>query len=144
MKRKGKALRHKKYPADLKANPRIATSVKQRAIDEEISCASSHQVAAQLNIHPSEVGLTIDLLGISMVKCQLGLYGYRPEKKIVKPSLQVTETLEQAIHAELVDGKLPCSAAWEIADNLNISKMAVSSACEALNIRIASCQLGAF
>lgn len=144
MRPESKTPHHKKYPADIKANPRIAASVKQSVKDEEISCVSSHQIATQLNVDPSEVGLTIDLLGISMVKCQLGLYGYKPERKIVKPSLQVTETLEQAILTELVDGRLPCRAAWEIADKLSIAKMTVSSACEALKIKITSCQLGAF
>jgi hypothetical protein len=44
----------------------------------------------------------------------------------------------------LVDGRLPCAEAWRIADERNLKKMDVSSAVEALEIKIKPCQLGAF
>jgi putative aminopeptidase FrvX len=80
---------------------------------------------------------------LSLAKCQLGLFGYTPKKKIVK-SQPPTPKLKQLIIAKQKDNRLGCSAAWEIAADLNLSKMAVSGACEALNIRIKPCQLGAF
>jgi len=44
----------------------------------------------------------------------------------------------------MVDERLPCAAAWDIAAQAGISKMALSAACEALGIKIKPCQLGAF
>jgi hypothetical protein len=56
----------------------------------------------------------------------------------------VEPELAQAIHDRLQGGRLTCLAAWEIAEEMSIPKMAVSAAAEALDIRIARCQLGAF
>jgi len=39
---------------------------------------------------------------------------------------------------------LSCAVSWEIADALQLTRMAVSEACEALKIKIKPCQLGAF
>jgi hypothetical protein len=49
-----------------------------------------------------------------------------------------------AIKEALVDGKLSCESAWEIARRFDASKMKVSSVCEQLKIKIKPCQLGAF
>ena len=46
--------------------------------------------------------------------------------------------------AYLAEKKLSCRAAWDIAHRFKVPKMAVSAACEALNIKIKPCQLGAF
>ena len=56
----------------------------------------------------------------------------------------VPDDLEDAIREKLINGKLNCASAWEVAKKLNIPKMHVSSACEKLGIKIKSCQLGAF
>jgi hypothetical protein len=77
------------------------------------------------------------------MKCQLGLFGYGPETKAVEPKTPHQE-LEEAIRAALVEEKLTCIDAWSIASRLNVPKMTVSAACEALNIKLTSCQLGAF
>jgi PIN domain nuclease of toxin-antitoxin system len=39
---------------------------------------------------------------------------------------------------------LSCAAAWEIAKKINIPRMKVCAAAEALEIKIKPCQLGAF
>jgi hypothetical protein len=81
---------------------------------------------------------------LRLVKCQLGLFGYQPEKKIVKPALSVGANVEEAILAGLVNGRLPCKTAWDISQQLGIHKMKVSAACDAMGIKIRPCQLGAF
>jgi len=90
------------------------------------------------------VGFTIDSLEIHIVKCQLGLHGYQPDKKKVKSADSVPSELEKGIREALVDDRLPCTFAWEIAKRFDLPKMEVSSACEALKIKISSCQLGTF
>ena len=134
----------KKHPAHRKVDEKIASAVKEHTSEGEISCASAFRVVKNLEVEPSEVGFTIDVLEITIVKCQLGLYGYRPQKKIVKPAETVSSDLEEAIRNALVNGRLPCSASWEIAERFGLAKMAVSSACEALEIKVTPCQLGAF
>jgi hypothetical protein len=133
-----------KHPSDRKIRPEIAEGVKARTSDGEISCASAFEVAAEQNISPSEVGLSLDLLEIPIVKCQLGLFGYRPKKRVVKPARNVSEKMETAIRTALVGGRLPCASAWEIADRFRVGRMEVSSACETLKIKVSDCQLGAF
>ena len=49
-----------------------------------------------------------------------------------------------AIRDALENDRLPCRAAWEIAERFGLRKMAVSGACEALGIKIKPCQMGAF
>ncbi len=133
-----------KHPPDQEVDPQIEQALRARARDGEISCASVFALAAELGKAPGEVGLNADLLEIRVIKCQLGLFGYRPRKKILRPPGSVSEDLEGPIRKALEDGRLSCRAAWDIAESLNVGKMEVSSACEGLGIRISSCQLGAF
>jgi len=134
----------KKHPLDRKVDPKVAEAVKQRASNGEISCTATHKISSDFNISPSEVGFTTDFLEIRIVKCQLGLYGYGPKKRIVKPAETVSQRLKDAINQSLVNGRIPCRAVWDIAERLTMGKMEVSSACEALKTKISSCQLGAF
>ena len=133
-----------KHPAGRKLNEAAAAAVREKAESGKISCADAARIAVRLKIGMPDVGETIDLLEIHLVKCQLGLFGYSPEKIIVKPAAKVAFDLEDAIRGALVKGRLPCAAAWEIADRTGRSRMDVSSACETLKIKIKPCQLGAF
>ncbi len=134
----------KKHPPERKPRPEVAEAVRKRAEGGEIACAAAFAVAEECGATPAEVGLAIDLQEISIVKCQLGLFGYPPKRSIVEPAASVDPDLEAAIRAALVDGRLPCAEAWRIAADRGIGKMKVSEACEALGIKISSCQLGAF
>jgi len=133
-----------KHPPEKKLNPKIAEAVRLQAINGKISCASGHKIARDLNVPPAEVGISIDLLEMRLNKCQLGLHGYFPEKRIVEPAEKVSPELEKTILKSLVNNRLSCAVAWEIARKFGIPKMNVSSACETLKIKISSCQLGAF
>ncbi len=92
----------------------------------------------------AEVGRTLDLLEIRISRCQLGLFGYAAEGKIVRRENPVIPELEKAIRSRLSDSRLPCAAAWEIAAEWKIPRMKIASACEELKIKIKPCQLGAF
>ncbi len=134
----------KKHPPERRPIPEVTDAVQERAEGNEIGCAAAFEIAAEKNVSPSEVGLAIDCLEVTIVRCQLGLFGYPPKRSIVEPAASVDPGLEAAIRSSLVDGRLPCASAWRIAGEQGVSKMAVSSACEALGIKISSCQLGAF
>ena len=113
-------------------------------VDGELSCIDAFRIVNDHKIGPDEVGMYADFLGINLTKCQMGLYGYTPEKKIVKPKAAENPDLAGAIRDARVDGKLSCENAWEIARRFDVSKMKVSSLCEQLKIKVKPCQLGAF
>ena len=133
-----------KHGADTEINPAVKQKVEGKSKDNEISCAIAFQIAEEVRATPTDVGKGIDLLDIRLVKCQLGLFGYGPGKKAVKPKTPESPDLEEAIRVALAEKKLSCRAAWDIAHRFKVPKMAVSAACEALNIKIKPCQLGAF
>lgn len=110
----------------------------------ELPCAVAFRLADELQKPPAALGEAADLLGIRLVKCQLGLFGYAPAKKIVKAAPAVDPGLEDAIRRRLENGKLACEAAWSLAQDFQLSRMGVSAACEALGVKIKPCQLGAF
>ncbi len=127
----------------------IAEAIREH-LDSEgmLPCAAAFRIARELDVRPLEVGQAADALGVRLNRCQLGLFGYGPKAegrhKIVQPAEEVEPGLAQAIRDNLVEGKLPCRAAWEIASAFHIPKMDVSAAAEALGIKIVHCQLGAF
>ncbi len=125
-------------------NEKLVEGIKNKAIDEKIACAAVFQIAGELGVEPAEAGRTLDLMDISIIKCQLGLFGFTPEKKVVKPAVSVSDVMKNEIESRLSDGRLPCIAAWDIAAKLKVAKMDVAAACETLGIKIKPCQLGAF
>jgi hypothetical protein len=134
---------HKHLPGSA-PDPLIQEAIRQHASQDELPCAVAFQIAADLKVTPAAVGQTLDLMGCRLVKCQLGLFGYSPKKRIVKPQPPDAPEVAAAIQAALENERLPCRAAWEIAERFKLRKMAVSGACEALGIKIKPCQLGAF
>jgi hypothetical protein len=133
-----------KHPPDRSTDQRIVDALTSAVSDNTIPCAAAFGVATDLNSSTEEVGFTIDSLEYTITKCQLGLFGYGPEKKKVKPADSVSSALEDAIRNALINDRLPCAAAWGIAETHGLGKLSVSSACETLGIKISPCQLGAF
>jgi hypothetical protein len=133
----------KKDPGDA-VNPEITAEVTKEAKRGELPCAVAFKIAEKLSVSPAEVGRAADALDVKLVKCQLGLFGYSPRKRIVSPSEEVEPALKDAVLNALENERLPCKRAWEIAALFNVRKMTVSNACEALGIKIKPCQLGAF
>ena len=130
--------------SELKPDKKIMDKLQKTAKDNELSCAVAFQIAKDIQADPADIGKTADLLNIRLAKCQLGLFGYKPEKKIVKPEPNVDPEIEESLRKELADGKLSCENAWAVASRHNIPKLKVGNICEALGIKIGKCQLGAF
>jgi hypothetical protein len=133
-----------KHGANAQADPIATDKIKKKAKNGEVACAVAFQIAQELKLSPAEIGKAIDLLEFRISKCQLGLFGYSPDKKKVKPRAPENQQMEDAIREALVDRKLACHHAWSIASRFKVPKMTVSAACEALEIKIKPCQLGAF
>ncbi|MGC9397638.1 MAG: hypothetical protein ACP5HM_00705 [Anaerolineae bacterium] len=56
----------------------------------------------------------------------------------------INETIANAIRARLQDGKLPCAAAFHIADEQQVTPLEVGRTADALEIHLTRCQLGLF
>jgi hypothetical protein len=133
-----------KHGPDAKPDSVIKNEMLKRIHKNEVPCAVAFEIAKELRVSADAVGMTVDLINYRLVKCQLGLFGYQPKKKIVKPQHTVTEDLKNAISEALVQGRLSCKSAWDIASRFEVHKMKVSGACEAMGVKIKPCQLGAF
>lgn len=132
-----------KHEPGLNPDAGVAAAVREKAGGGELACAEAERIGSAMGVSLAEIGRTLDLLELRIGRCQLGLFGY-PEGKAVRPAAAVAADLEAAIRGSLAGGKLPCRDGWEIAAKRKIPRMEVSAACEALNIRIKTCQLGAF
>ena len=88
-----------KHPKGTTLDPSLAKSIQQRADGDELTCAAAHAIAEELSISPDQVGIAMDLMEIRIGKCQMGLFGYRPQKRIVKPAESVPPQLEEAIQS---------------------------------------------
>jgi len=132
-----------KHPGE-KPDREIKDKIIEHSKDKKIPCAVVFDIAKQLEKPVGMVGKNVDLIGFSLTKCQLGLFGYKPDKKIVKPVDYELIPLKDAVKSKLLDGKLPCKDAWDIAAEFKVRKMEISGLCEFMGIKIKSCQLGAF
>ncbi len=125
-------------------NETIAANIKERINENKISCAEAHAIAVKLNVSPADIGAAIDLLEVRISRCQLGLFGYGKNKDIPELSDPVNPEIESMIRSKISNGRITCSAAWEIALKFKIPKKNISAICEKMKVKISSCQLGAF
>lgn len=125
-------------------DPMISEKLKAASQQGQITCFDAHRAAKDLGVSPSQIGVQTDLLELRISQCQLGLFGYSPEKKKLDPELKMSNQLNQALDDASEDGRISCSRGWEIARALKCSRLELGSACEIKSIRIKPCQLGAF
>ena len=133
-----------KHQPEEQPDEAIKSEIEKETDIGELPCAVAFTIAEKISASAAEVGKTADLMNYELVKCQLGLFGYKPGRKIVKPEESPDPDIENAITEALEDGKLSCKAAWDIADRFNVPKLTVSGVCETAGLKIKSCQLGAF
>jgi hypothetical protein len=143
MTRKNKGHFAEKHPG-ITLDERIAQEIRAQVLEGGLFCAIAFKIAKDLSVSPTDVGRNADLLELPILKCQLGLFGYPPPGKVVKPAESVAPDLEKAIRKELVNGRISCSSVFSLSAKYNLPKMVVSSACEKIGVKINSCQLGAF
>ena len=144
MKKKSRQGYAAKHDASVILDGALAEALKTEVEDGGVSCQNAHAIAGRQNKSPRESGTVLDLLNLRIVRCQLGLFGYAPRKRIVQPAATIDPELAHELQAALENGRLRCQAAWSIAARRQIPRLAVAETCEALNIKIGDCQLGAF
>lgn len=133
-----------KHKAGLKVNEKLAGAIKSKAVKGVITCGNASRIAGSMKIDLKEVGVALDLMEIRIANCQLGLFGRGENDKSIKPARIIKTDMEEAIREALVDGRLSCRAAWDIAARFGVPKVRIASLCEAFKIKIKPCQLGAF
>ena len=133
-----------KHEPNAKPDSLITNKILSRSKNKELPCALAFEIAKELQVSADAVGKDADLLNFKLTKCQLGLFGYQHQKKIIKPQRSVNQDLQDTIVDALVEGKLSCQSAWDIASRLKVQKMDISGVCEVMQIKINNCQLGAF
>jgi len=116
--------------------------------DGRLTCATMHRIARKLGVEPIEVGSVATEADIHASQCQLGLFGHGPrgqgKGRIVQADVEVSDELAEHMRAALVNGRLPCAAAWDIATELKLNRPDLGNAAETLDMSIAPCQLGFF
>jgi hypothetical protein len=133
-----------KHPVGTKVPEDLKQEILKQVTDNSIACKAAEKMSQTKNTPMSEIGVAIDMLNINIVQCQLGLFGYDGKKKLVQAAESISPELEKSITAALVNERLSCIAAWEIADKLQIKRADLCAACEKLKIKVKPCQLGAF
>jgi hypothetical protein len=136
-----------KKHAGRKLDERVAEAIRQRKKSGEFPCAAAEKIGKELGVPLSEVGVALDLMEIKIGRCEIGLFGFdtaNGRHAGFVPAEMVPDELAQEINDALVDGRLPCAAAWAIAKEHELSRIEVGSACEKLKIKISKCQIGAF
>lgn len=127
-----------------KKDPMVSKKLSSLAENNHLTCAAAHRAAKDLNIQPADIGVQADLMEFSITQCQLGLFGYSPEKKNIDPDIEVSQDLDAALNKATHDDRISCIQCWEIADAMKLKRLDLGSACEKKGIRIKPCQLGAF
>ncbi len=131
-----------KKAADHRVDLIMAIELKSK--NKRISCMEAAFIASEFVVSLLELGNLIDEMNHRITHCQLGLFGYTPEKKIIYPEKVISAELRSLIENASQEGKISCEKAWVISSQLRISKLSVGNACEGLGLRIKPCQLGAF
>jgi hypothetical protein len=116
--------------------------------DGRVTCATMHRIARKLGVEPLTVGDTATGLEIQASHCQLGLFGHGPREqgkgRIVHSQAEVSEELAARIRGAVVNHKLPCDAAWDLASEFKLTRLDLGNAAETLGVSISPCQLGFF
>ncbi|HNQ66660.1 MAG TPA: hypothetical protein PK842_07265 [Smithella sp.] len=134
----------KKHPEGTRIDDELKDEIISQVKNNNITCKKAEEIASALGCSLAETGRAIDILNINITKCQLGLFGYGDTKKIVQPVKEVAPELKESIMSALENERLSCAAVWGIAKKFNMPRMKVCAACEALDIKVKPCQLGAF
>ena len=133
-----------KHPRGTEVPEPLAEALQAIARNGCITCRQAHDVARRQNVSPHLVGVGLDLLELRITRCQLGLFGYSPGKKGFDAAVDVPAGLEAGIASRLTAERVACREAWDLAERLKCSKIAVAAVCDTQGVKIGPCQLGAF
>ena len=109
-----------------------------------LPCPVAFKVARKLDVELALVGDKADELGIKVSNCQLGCFGKEKSTHEELGDMQIAPAVAEAVQASLVNGKIPCKTAHDLAKRLKIGRRKVGDTASKLNIKVSDCQLGCF
>ncbi len=136
-----------KHPPDTVRSEQIAKAIREKSPGGALACAVAEKISKELKVSMAQVGMTADLLEMRIKECQLGLFGWGDKPghgKDIPVTGSLSIEIKSAVEKAVVNGTVPCAAAWRIADQLGVKRKEVSAACETLKLKVRPCQLGAF
>ena len=133
-----------KHPLGTQVADHISDALKPCIRKGKIACVDVHALAGEINVPAHQVGIAIDLCEARIVACQLGLFGGSSSMDAERPIAPLPTGFEAAIQASLQDNSLTCQQAWQLAQSHGMTRRQVGQFCNALEIKITQCQLGAF
>ncbi len=133
-----------KHPAGQKLNGPVVQAVRIAAHDNRISCATAHKIAKDCAVSPAEAGRMIDGEEVQITHCQLGIFKHSVDRPARPTNVELTPELEKTLVAGVINRRLPCIAAWSIAESFNLTRPQIGAACDKLGIKINTCQLVTF
>ncbi len=127
----------------------------------QLSCEEAYIVAEARGVNPQAVRQQADNLGIRISRCQLGLFGYAPEKgrpgfraagEAVRGSGQKTEEKMEPVPEKVAtavgdtcsNNEITCVELWELGRAHNVSRFDMGCLAESLELSVRRCQLGCF
>lgn len=122
----------------------VAAESGSAAGEGRLACARALGIARRLGVAPGEIGTSANRIDVRIVDCQLGCFGSKKATHDDLDRVQVPQALAGEITASLVDGRLPCPAAFEAAKKLKIPPRQVGDAATKQQVKISGCQLGCF
>lgn len=122
--------------------------IKDRSHEGEMPCIAAHTAAWETKTPPARIGQLIDQLELRISHCQLGLFGYGPKEegksKLVRPMQEIDPQIKTHLESRAKEDRISCLAIWDIADKMRIERLIVGNTADAMGLKIAPCQLGAF
>lgn len=135
-----------KHPEETTLNKKAVKAVKSILVNQRISCKAAHKAAEKAGVSPAVIGQTLDLLEVRINGCQLGLFGHSGKDR-AKAEFRLpenSEALKSAVESASGPDGISCRELWDAADKTGFSKVDAAAVCEAAEIKIKECQLGAF
>ncbi len=113
-------------------------------VNGRLPCAVAFKMARRLDVTPRMVGDKANELEIRIIDCQLGCFGVEKTTRPALDDMEIATALAEGLQASMINRQLPCTAAFEVARKLKVSRKGVGDAATKLNIRLIDCQLGCF
>ena len=126
----------------------LEDQLRAAAKEDQLPCSLLHNLAREWGVMPEALGSAAREAGIRIIRCQMGLFGFGPKGtpsyRVVQPAEDIPEAISLEAQAALVNGRLPCRAAWELGRRHGLPYRQIGNVLEALKIRVKPCQLGHF
>ena len=124
-------------------NIALEEKVTSSLVDGQLPCRIALKIAGECQVAPKKIEEIADKLGVRLVDCQLGCFMYTGVEESVSIE-HLPQTLQEKLITSLVNDKLPCPVAFQIAEEFKVNLREIGKKADALGIRISRCQLGCF